>query len=302
VAHQEDEQRTDNRRRPLVFLGLGTLLGIVLAAAGLLRSGETALQVSSGDAVARVNGRVILKEDYNRVVAALAGDRRNRITPEDRKRVLDRLIDEELLIQRGLELGLADHDARIRKDLTVAMIDSIVAPTSDLRPTDAELQSFYEEIRGFLTQSNQLHLRQIWVRVPTLADSEGAHGRATEAAKRLRGGDDFAEVKSSLGDEEIAPLPEALLPATKLADYLGPTALRAVIGLEVGQVTDPVRSSTGYHVLQVVDRAAGETPRFDEVKPQVLAEYKRRAADRALRTYLDDLRVRSEVETLPIPR
>jgi hypothetical protein len=297
-----DGERHKTSRRPLIFLGLGTLLGIALAAAGLLRGGDTTLAATNGEAIARVNGRVILKDDYNRVITALAGDRRAGITADDRKRVLDRLIDEELLIQRALDLGLADHDARVRKDLTVAMVDSIVAPTSDLRPTDAELESFYGEIRNFLTQSDHLRLRQIWVRVPTLADSETAHGRAAEAAARLRRGDDFAGVKASLGDEEIAPLPDTPLPASKLADYLGPTALRAVGELQIGEVTDPVRSSTGYHVLQLVDRVAGETPRFDEVKPQVLAEYRRRAADRALRSYLDDLRARSDIETLPLPQ
>lgn len=249
-----------------------------------------------GDVVARVNGRPIRTDDYNRVLVALARDRREGVGQEDRQRVLDRLIEEELLIQRALELGLADHDVRIRKDLTVAMVDAIVAPTAALDPGDAELRSFFEEVKGFFARSERLRVRQVWVRVAALAETSAAHQRAAEAAARLRRGEEFEAVKAALGDVEVAPLPQVLLPAAKLADYLGPTAVRAVARLDVGGVTDPVRSSSGYHVLQLLERSAGETPPFETVKDQVLTEYRRRAADQALRSYLDDLRARSQIE------
>jgi parvulin-like peptidyl-prolyl isomerase len=286
-------------RRPLIFLAAGAVAGIVLAAAGLAgTSGGGALLPA--DAVARVNDAVIRKDDYERIVRALATDRRQPIHDADRQHIIDRLIEEELLIQRALELRLADHDTRIRKDLTVAMIDAIAAPAAELNPPEAELKRFYDANRELFAQSDHVRARQIWCRVPTLADSGAAHARATAAAERLRGGEDFAAVRAALGDNEIAPLPDTLLPPAKLADYIGPTALRAVLGLQLGEVTDPIRSSTGYHVLQLIDTAPGEAPPFASMKPQVLAAYRKQAADAALRAYLDDLRSRAEVEVLPL--
>jgi len=290
----------DPRRRSLALLGLGTLAGIVLAASGLVRTAAESSESLPADAIATVNGTVIQKDDYNRIVAGVAGDRRDPLTDEDREQILDRLIDEELLIQRALELGLANHDTRIRKDLTVAMVDAIVAPTADLNPSDAELQSFYRENSVLFHPADQARARQIWCRVPTLADAGTAHARAAEAARRLRAGEDFATVRDQLGDSEIAPLPDTLLPPAKLADYLGPTALRALLALNPGAVTDPIRSSTGYHVLQLLDRAAGQAPPFEEMKPQILATYRKQAADEALRSYLRDLRQRADVQSLAV--
>ena len=285
-------------RRPLVFLAGGALAGVVLAAAGLVSTSTGAGAGLPTDAVARVNGTVIRRDDYNRIIAGLAGDRRGAVTDADKRHILDRLIEEELLIQRALDLRLADHDSRIRKDLTVAMIDAIAAPSAELIPSGAELEEFYEQNREVFAQSDHVRARQIWCRVPTLADAGAAHTRATDAAKRLRAGEDFTAVRSALGDNEIAPLPDALLPPAKLADYLGPTALRAVLGLQPGEVTDPIRSSTGYHVLQLLERAAGSAPPFESMKAQVLAAYRKNAADAALRSYLDDLRSRADVEVV----
>jgi peptidyl-prolyl cis-trans isomerase C len=278
---------------------LGTLAGVALAASGLLRTTADVGALPS-EAIAIVNGTAILKDDYNRIIGGVAGDRRERLTIDDRKRILDRLIDEELLIQRALELRLADHDSRIRKDLTVAMIDAIAAPAADLAPSDDELRQFYRDNAVLFSQADHARARQIWCRVPTLAEAGPAHARATEAARRLRAGEDFSNVRAALGDTEVAPLPDALLPPAKLADYLGPTALRAILRLEPGEVTDPIRSSTGYHVLQLLERAAGAAPSFDDMKPQVLATYRKQAADQALRDYLEDLRDRADVRMLPV--
>lgn len=285
-------------RRETLLLTLGAAAGIIIAAVGLLGRGYRS-QTLPADAIARVNGRIIRTEDYQRVLSALAQDRRDGVDDTQRRLVLDRLIDEELLVQRGLELGLTDTDTKIRKDLTGAVIDSVVAAHDDVQPSDYELQAFYDAQRDFFARPGRLRMRQIWCRVVNAFDAPAALERAQRAVMRLRAGDDFAVVRDALGDRELAPLPDTLLPAGKLADYLGPTPLRAALSLDVGAVSEPVRSNVGYHVLQVVDRQAVTAPSLDDIKPQVVAEFRRRAADRDLRTYLDDLRARSRVDIAP---
>jgi peptidyl-prolyl cis-trans isomerase D len=175
----------------------------------------------------------------------------------------------------------------------------VVAEVQDTQPAEWELQAFYEAHRAFFSGPGRVRVRQIFCRAPTDADAPTVVDRARQASRRLRSGEEFTVVRGALGDTELPTLPDTLLPPAKLVDYLGPTAARAALALEVGGVSDPVRSGTGFHVLQVVDRQADVTPRFDEIKPQVVAEFRRRAGERTLRGYLDELRARAQIEVAP---
>jgi parvulin-like peptidyl-prolyl cis-trans isomerase-like protein/SurA-like protein len=287
------------RRRGTVLLAFGAGLGVLVAAAGLVGAGHVPGRGLPPAAVARVDGTVIRAEDFARSLDALARDRRDGLTAEDRQRVLDRLIDEELLVQRGIALGLARQDPRVRRDLTAAVIDAVVTQHDDVTPSDEELAAFYEREREFFARPGRLRVRQVWCRAASGSDGAAAETRAREAATRLRAGEDIVPVRAALGDAELAPVPDVLLPPAKLLDYLGPTALGTALGLAAGAVSDPVRSGTGFHVLQVVEREATWVPPREDIADDVLAEYRRRAGDRALRAYLDGLRARADIEVAP---
>jgi len=282
----------------MLLLGLGAAAGIAMAAYNLALPQRSPGSAFPDGVVARVNDRVIRQEDFLRMLNALRADRRNPIDAAARRHVLDRLIDEELLVQRGMELGLPRSDTRIRAQVTSAVIASVVAETQDLQPTDAELLQFYEKNRDFFTRTGNLRVRQVFIRTTAVKDPAGER-RAREAADRLRAGEDFITVRDALGDPELSPLPDAPLPPAKLREYLGPTALRTVLNLPAGEVSDPVRSGTGYHVLEVLERQADAVPPFSTIRPELLAEFRRRRSEEALRQYLDDLRARAQIEITP---
>jgi hypothetical protein len=285
-------------RRPMVLLVVGAGLGTLLAAAGLSAPGEGRLPPG---VVALVNGELIREEDYARALDAIAADTRASLGEDDRRHALDRLIEEELLVQRGLALGLARYDRRVRADLTQTVIDGIVSPAGDREPSDAELQQFYDANRDFFAGPGRLRVRQVFVRVTAPSDP-AALARAEQAAERLRKGESLASVQAALGDPPLSPLPDAPLPPAKLRDYLGPTALRAALDLGPGEVSDPVRSGTGYHVLQAVERQTDSAPALADIRPQVVTEWRRHAGEQALRAYLDEVRGQSTIvlpERLP---
>lgn len=280
-------------RRPVWLLALGTALGVTLAASGLLQASD-GTSLPDG-AVARVNDAFIWRDDYQRLVAGLESDTREPADEATRRRVLDRMIDEELLVQRGLELGLPNVDRRVRADLTGALIASVARDAESREPDEDELETFYEANEDFFTQPGRLHVRQVFFRVRTQAEAGDALARAREARRRLEAGEPLARVRDELGDAEISPVPDAPLPAAKLREYVGPTVLRTALELREGEHSDPVRSGTGYHVIELVERQPDAVPPLAEIRDQVRAEWLRRAGDRALRDYLDELRERAEV-------
>ncbi len=278
--------------RALTLLGAGALFGLALAVIGLLGEKESGAALPE-EAVALVNGKAILEEDYLLLVAGLDADTRGPVSPAQKRRVLERMIDEELLVQRGLELGLADSDRRVRADITSAMIRSAVLEAGGADPSLRELQSFYEREGGLFREPGRL-----WVEALFFSAAAGraeALRRARTARARLAAGEPIAKLREELADRAPVPIPAALLPPAKLREYIGPDALAAVMQLESGEVAGPLQGGAGLQLLQVRSREAPRSKPFAEVREQVRTEWLRRADDRALRAYLDRLRRDAEL-------
>jgi hypothetical protein len=276
------------------LLAAGAVGGMALAVMSLLSSrGNGPLPTGL---VARVNGVDIRAPEFERAVAALAADRRMPLTEADRRYVLDRLIDEELLVQYGLSLGLARSDRRIRGDFVASVIASQVASVDGSEPSDGEAREFFRENRAFFSSPARLWARSLWVRGPPARSPEAALARAREAVARLRSGESFHSVESELGDPLVAAIPDSLLPPAKLREYVGPSAVAAVAPLAVGEVSDPVVTAGGVRVMLLVARETEAEPEFGEVEAEVRNEMKRRAGDTAIRRLLEELRAGGEVE------
>jgi hypothetical protein len=279
----------------------GAALGLGLAAFGLLEVPGSESKLPAG-AVARVGERVIRRVDYERVLAGVENDLRSPPDAAMRRRVLERMIDEELLVQRALDLGLAAVDRRIRGELTSALIDSIVSGAEAEEPDARAIESHFEENRDFFTRPGRLRARGLFFSSRSdraLGEADGprtaALERARDAAARLARGEPLEDVRRALADPQVSPLPDALLPASKVRDYLGPRLLEAIEALDVGQWSDPVESETGFHLVQLIDREQAFVPPLEEVRALVRQDLERRRGDEALRRYLDELRARIPV-------
>ncbi len=283
---------SEHARRARLLLGLGAAAGLVAVAMGLL-SPEPDLP---SHAVARVNDSLISSAEYERAIAALAGDSRSVPSQADREHVLDRLIDEELLVQHALDLQLPRHDARVRADLVAAVIQAVVATASDTEPSEAELETFYREHVDYFARPGRARVAQIVVRAEPVRSPAEALARARQAVGRLRAGESFALVKSELGEVEVTQLPDVYLSPAKLREYIGPSATRAALSLVPGDVSDPVSSAQGYTLVFSLGRKPGVSPELGAIEAEVRSEWIRRAGDAELRRALDDLRGRAEIK------
>jgi parvulin-like peptidyl-prolyl isomerase len=284
----------------LLLIG-GVVSGLLLAAVGLLRSGspvvgarDTALPQGT---VAVVNGSPIAQDLYARLLGGLAEERKGQeLEPADRQRVLERMIDEELLLQRGLELGLARTDQLIRRQIVAALTASISAEAEDISPDETELRRFYEEHTDFFARPGRLSFAQIFFRVSSSTEDALVRQRADQATNRLRAGEALEMVNQELGDEPVMRLPASPLPVEKIQEYVGPTATRTLLTLEPGQVSDPVRSGIGYHVLVLHAQQQAIIPPFEAIRQQVLAQYRRMVGEQAVAAYIAELRKRARIQ------
>jgi peptidylprolyl isomerase len=278
------------------LLFLGAAIGLALAAFGLLEIPSESSRLPA-DAAAQVGERTIRRIDYERVLAGVEGDRRNPVDDATRRRVLTRMIDEELLVQRALELGLAAIDRRVRGELTSGLIASIVGEADADPPSDREVVAHFEKNVDFFSRSGRLHARTIFfsARSDGHRQDGSAEQRAKSAVIRLRRGEDAKDVEAALGDAQISQLPDGMLPTAKVRDYVGPILLKALEAQASGQWSEPIESGSGFYLAKVIARQARVVPRFEEVAALVRQDLKRRRGDVALRRYLDDLRTQKSV-------
>ncbi len=125
-----DAPRLRTQRYTPFILGVGAAIGILLSVAGAL---VPATSDFSGHVIARVNEKGISSQDLAFALGRLSNGRPT--THEPRLQVLQHLIDQELLIQRGVEIGLLDSDRTVRKAISMSVIDAIVAAAVATEPS-----------------------------------------------------------------------------------------------------------------------------------------------------------------------
>ena len=284
---QLTEMRITDRQFVRIALFLGLVAGVALTGYGLLEKKRGL----PADAVAVVNGQPIPRDLYQRVVDGLAADREGTpVTPADREHVLSRMIDEELLVQEAVTLGMASRDRLARGYLVQAMIDFVGQRAQGEVPDEAALRSFYEAHPKEFARPGRLALRAMQFDVyPGQPDEQGLT-RATAAKKALDAGELWEAVKKKYADDPIISIPATPLSAANVLEYLGPTATRAAFTQPAGKVGDPLRVKTGYLLLQITQRWDDQVPPFETVRDEVKSEWARKRSEEALQDYVSELR------------
>lgn len=139
-------------RRALWLLALGAAGGALLGGLAAWTGGAFGMDALPPAAIAMVNGSSILREEFERALSLVAGDRRDPPSAADRSHVLGQLIDEELLVQHAVASGLlapgAGNRARGVRDAVVReMVEAAVADEASLAREEA-LGRYLEELRG----------------------------------------------------------------------------------------------------------------------------------------------------------
>lgn len=280
-------------RRGQALLWAGVALGMALTAWGLVGSSPAAPSLEG--AVAVVNGQPLSRAAFDRFVAAVGEERREVLPPSERQRLLDRLVDEELLLQYGLGLGLARHEPTARRVIVQSVIASVTSAAEDVEPSEADLREYYARHPDRFVRSGRIVVEALAVPVHDRSDGE-ARALADRAAGRLAEGAAPAAVAAELAGVETTPLPGGPLPLETVRRYLGPTAALRAESLAPGEVSDPFRATAGYLVLRLRDRQEDRVPPFEEVAREVRSEWVRTQGEEALRRFLDDLRASADLE------
>ena len=137
--------------------------------------------------------------------------------------------------------------------------------------SDEELQALYQkEIANLAEQRRAAH---ILLEVNDKLSDEQAKAKLAEVAERLKQGEDFAKLA-----EEVSQDPGSASNGGDLG-FAGPGVYdpefeKSLYALKKDEVSAPVRSSFGWHLIKLLDVQAPEVPSFDSLKAKLEREVK----------------------------
>lgn len=228
--------------------------------------------------LARVGKRVITEADFEREIASLPEySRRQMETPEQKKKRLDRMIDDLLLMEEAQRRGLdRDQDilAKVERYRQRLMTEKLYQQVAEERGKidEEEIRSYYESHKDQFSQKERVRARQILILVPPNAPPEKekeAEAKAREAQVRAQAGEDFLGLAKQYSD---APDP---VRASELGYFskgrMPPEFDEAAFALQnPGDVSDVVRTRLGFHVIQLLDRQPAKEQPLEEIRDRIV--------------------------------
>jgi peptidyl-prolyl cis-trans isomerase C len=267
---------------PTKAAGMACML--MLATAAILAAFPATAKV-----LATVNGKQITDDD----LTIAADDLRGSLPPQldDKARnsyLIDYLINSELVAQKALA-DKADQTPEFAKKLAYyrekLLMESVLEKVAKSAASDAAIKATYDEEIKKQKPETEIHARHILV---------GTEDEAKAALKRLMGGEEFDKLAKELSKD---PGSEGGDLGWFTKDRMVPEFSDAAFKLDVGQVSDPVKSPFGWHIIEILDKREKTPPPFDQVKDQV----SRYVVQKAQMAYVSDLRKNAKIELTEPP-
>lgn len=291
---------------------------------------------SEGQVVDRVaavvNSEIILLSEVREHAAQLGvpGDDDKALRP-----VLDRMIDDALVLQQADELKLTVEQAEIdkaidevrknnhldeqqfrqalteqgfteeafRRDMRKQILRLKVINTavrSRTNVSDEDVRAYYERMVRQSGGHREAHVRHLLVAVPEQASPQVVEERRRQAAAllaKVREGADFAELARRASDDRATRDEGGDLGWLREGDGL-PQALSDVIFSmdKAGETRGPVRTERGFEVVQLVERREGDVRSFDEAKEQLRQQLYSEQLEKQTQLWIEELHKRAHID------
>ena len=276
-----------------------------------------------------------LEKNFNGFLASrqIPGDA---LPPAERARgyqmILEEMIKEKLIEKRAAAIKVADEEVTetfkkftaslgaeeevkkqieasgqtldsIRENIRTSLrqdhwLDAEIAKTGGVSDKDAE--TFYKENADKFLSPEEVRASHILVRIPPESKPEVVveKQKAAQAiADRVKKGEDFAKLAKELSEDPSAKENSGDLNFFA-KEQMVPEFSEAAFKMKKDEISEPVRSQFGYHVIKVTDRHDAGTVALDKVKPKLLAYLKGQKVE-ALKK---EIRDKAEVKiNLPAP-
>lgn len=261
----------------------------VLAAIGVFALLTMGAAPAQAKVLAKVNGVDITDDDVKIALDDLGAGLPRQLEGKARENyILDFLIDEQLVVQKAQRDKLGETPDFAKKLAYLrdkALMEALLGKVAKDATTEAAVKKTYDEAAKNQKPETEIHAHHILV---TTEDE------AKAAQKRVKAGEDFGKVAKELSKDTGAQGGD-LGWFTK--DRMVPEFGDAAFKMEPGQISDPVKTQFGWHIIKLDEKRPKVFPPLDQVRDQV----SRYVAQKAQSDLIVELRQGAKIERTEAP-
>ena len=245
---------------------------------------ETNFQLDQ--AIARVGEKEISRQRFEEIIKVLDDQSNSKLTLEKKNLIRERLIDEELLIQRAIELDLVRNDSLVKGNVIQTMFQHIINSNELVEPSEAELREYFSKEKNYFSSGRRYKLKNYTFR--NLDDAETAINLLNQS--------DLESFLKLVETESAIDLPNVFLSTQKIRDYLGPKVLDELPSLEKGGFSNIFEINEVPSIVICIDILLDNNPKFEEIAEQIKNKFIRDREDSLVKEYIENLRNFYEIE------
>lgn len=208
-----------------------------------------------------------------------------------KEKFLEELIKKEVLYQEAVKKGL-DKDTEYRqklddfKKLTLISVLLEKEIEEKTKVTDQEVKEYYEKHKNDLATISKMRASHILVK---------SEDEAKKILARIKKGEDFAKIAEQISLDTGTAKNGGDLGYFSQGQMV-PEFESAAIKLKVGEISEPVKTRFGYHIIKVTDKETGKPIEFEKIKNTLAQRLAAEKQKEFFDTYIDELKNRYKVE------
>jgi peptidyl-prolyl cis-trans isomerase C len=233
------------------------------------------------------DGQTITLGEFNQLWDQIPENSKLQLT---KRNVLDQIISEKLLIQEAKNRGLEqDKDVleQIKNTTEQILVQSLIEKEiiGKVKVDDQEALTYYEENKDNFITKEQVYLYNILVETEEVAK---------DILEKLKAGGDFIEIAKEKSTGPSAAQGGDLGYVSK-GDLI-PEIENVVFALEIGNISDIIKSEYGFHILKVTDKKPEALKTFEEVKEEITKTLLSTKQKEAFNNLLEELKSQVTIE------
>lgn len=285
-----------------------TVLVTFFAACGHVLAKEKGKSDPSKQIVAKVNGFTLTLKEFEEQIMSMPPQLQIALlqNPQLKEQLLQRWVELTLMAMAARDAGL-ENDPKVKKRIQ-ELSNAVLAREfiqrnleNKVTVTDEEIKKYYQEHKDEFKAEESVKARHILIRVPEGADAKAwkdAEKKAEMIRQKLLKGEDFAKLAKEYSEDPGSKNRGGDLGYFSKGRMI-PEFEKAAFSLKKGEISRPVKTSFGYHIIKVEDRKAAGQLKLDEVKDEIRKRLIQEKERKLQEEVLSRLKKRYKVETHP---